>query len=197
MILVLAVVLGVSISLARHQRDAPARIASIPLRSAWLALLALALQWPLLRAPAGPTQNLVVQQALFLFSHLLLLVFVWRNRRLPGILIVGLGVVCNLLVILANGGLMPIAPETLVRINPDSTLGWWSTGTHYGYSKDIILVQARTRLWLLSDTLVLPPPFPWPTAFSLGDLAIAAGIVLLLQGPGTSPASPLAEGLSL
>ncbi len=197
MILALAVILGFSISLARHRGRAPGHIARIQLRSAWLVLLALALQWPLLRARAGPTQDLIIQQALFLSSHLLLLVFVWRNRRLPGILLVGLGVACNLLVILVNGGLMPISPETLVRINPGSTLDWWPTGTHYGYSKDVILAKGDTRLWFLSDVLVLPPPFPWPTAFSLGDLVLAAGIVLLLQGPGTSPEAALTEARTL
>lgn len=193
MILALAVVLGVVASLARHRSRAPAQIARIELRWAWLALLALGLQWPLLRAPGGPTKDLLVQQVLFLLSHLLLLAFVWRNRRLPGFLVVGLGVTCNLLVILANGGFMPITPETLTRINPGSTPAGWSIGMHYGYSKDVILMQEGTRLWLLSDVLVLPPPFPWPTAFSLGDLLIALGIVLLLQGPGTAPALPLAE----
>jgi hypothetical protein len=197
MILALAVVLGVGASLARHRRRAPAQIARISLRSAWLVLLALALQWPLLRARASPIQDLAVQQALFLLSHLLLLAFVWRNRRLPAIVLVGLGVVCNLLVILANGGLMPITPETLVRINPGTTLEGWSLGSHYGYSKDIILARGVTRLWFLSDVLVLPPPFPWPTAFSLGDLVIAAGIILLLQEPGSSSALPLAKAQML
>ena len=119
-------------------------------------------------------QRIGVQQALFLLSHLLLLGFVWRNRRLPGIQIVGLGVMCNLLVIAANGGLMPITPETLVQINPGSTLAQWPVGAHYGHSKDIILLRAEIRLWALSDILVIPPPFPRPTAFSLGDLLIAS-----------------------
>jgi hypothetical protein len=193
MILALAVVFGIGASLVRHRGRAPAQIARISLRSAWLALLALALQWPLLRAGAGSIQDVAVQQALFLLSHLLLLAFVWRNWRLPGVVVVGLGVACNLLVILANGGLMPITPETLVRINPGTTLEGWSLGSHYGYSKDVILAQGATRLWFLSDALVLPPPFPWPTAFSLGDLVIAAGIVLLLQGPGRLAALPLAK----
>lgn len=184
MILALAVVLGVGASLARHQGRFPAQIARIQLRSAWLLLVAVALQWPLLRARAGPTDDLVVQQALFLLSHLLLLLFVWRNRRLPAVLVLGLGIACNLLVILANGGLMPVSPETLVQINPVSSVQGWPTGIHYGYSKNIILAQGETRLWFLSDVLVLPPPFPWPTAFSLGDLFLAVGIVLLLQGPG-------------
>lgn len=189
MILVLAVVLGLFASLVRHRSRVFSQVARIQLEWAWLALLALALQWPLLRAPAGPASDLGIQQTLFLLAHLLLLAFVWRNRRLPGILVVGLGVVCNLLVILVNGGFMPITPETLVRINPVSTLDQWPVGTHYAYSKDIILEQGGSRLWVLADILTVPSPFPWPTAFSLGDLFIAAGIVLLLQGPGLLPGS--------
>ncbi len=185
MILALAVVVGLAASLVHHRGRAFRRIAAIPLRSTWLVLLAFALQWPLLGAPAGPVQRIGVQQALFLLSHVLLLGFVWRNRRLRGIQILGLGVVCNLLVIAANGGLMPITPETLVQINPGSTLAQWPIGAHYGHSKDIILPREEVRLWVLSDVLVIPPPFPRPTAFSLGDLLIAIGIIVLLQDPGT------------
>jgi hypothetical protein len=191
MILALAVILGLAVSLARNRGQTFSLLADIRLRSAWLVIPALAMQYPLLRTPYGPTQQMGVQQALFLLSHLLLLVFVWRNRRLAGIQIVGLGILCNLLVILANGGFMPIAPETLVRINPATTLGinpgtsfgLWQPGFHYGFSKDVILLRGATNLWALSDILVIPRPFPWPTAFSLGDLLIAAGIVVLLQGP--------------
>ncbi|MFC2031507.1 DUF5317 domain-containing protein [Chloroflexota bacterium] len=182
MILATAVVLGLVASVARHGRDAFRRVARIPLHSAWLALVAVALQIPLLRAPPGPTQDLGLQRALYLASFLLLLAFVWRNRRIPGILIVGIGVICNLLVILFNGGFMPITPETLVEINPGSTVEQWPIGTHYGYSKDVIELQHATKFWALSDTLVVPPPFPRPTAFSVGDLVIAAGIVVLMQG---------------
>ena len=192
MILALAVVVGLAASLVRHGGRAFRRIATIPLRSAWLALLAFALQWPLLQAPGGPVQRIGVQQALFLLSHLLLLGFVWRNRRLPGIQIVGLGVMGNLLVIAANGGFMPITPETLVQINPGSTLAQWPVGAHYGHSKDIILLWTEIRLGALSDILVIPPPFPRPTAFSVGDLLIASGIVVLLQGSGI--AKPDAAG---
>lgn len=185
MILALAVALGLIASLMRHRGRAFRQIAAIPLRSAWLAVLAVFLQWPLLRAPGGPVQHIRTQQVLFLLSYVLLSLFVWRNRRLVGIQIVGLGVICNLLVILANGGLMPVAPETLTKLNPGTTSGQWLPGTHYGYSKDIILLPSETRLGVLSDILVLPRPFPWPTAFSVGDLLIAIGIIVLLQGPIT------------
>jgi len=183
MILALAVVVGLALSWVRHRSRAARQIAAIPLRWAWLALLAALLQIPLLRAPFAPSQQVAIQQFLFLLSHCLLLVFVWQNRRLLAIQIFGVGVVCNLLDILFNGGFMPITPETLVRINAGSTLEQWTIGYHYAGSKDVILLREEVRLWPLSDMLVLPPPFPWPTAFSLGDLLIALGIVVLLQGP--------------
>ena len=82
---------------------------------------------------------------------------------------------------------MPITPETLVKINPGSTVEYWPEGIHYGYSKDVILAEEDTRLGVLSDRLVVPPPFPRPTAFSIGDLLIAAGIVVLLQGEPEKP----------
>jgi hypothetical protein len=160
-----------------------------------LVLLAVLLQWPLLRAPTVPLSSLRWQQALFLGSHLLLLAFVWRNRRSVGVLVFGLGVACNLVAISANRGLMPITPQTLATINPGTTPDQWPLGLHYGGSKDIILAQSSTALWPLSDVLVLPPPFPWPTAFSAGDLLIAAGIVWVLQGgpsQATSDAVPVA-----
>jgi hypothetical protein len=182
MILALAVAVGLVLGLARYRGQAFSRIAARPLRSIRLALLAVALQLPLLRAPAGSVQSVRVQQALFLLSHLVLLAFVWRNWRLTGVQILGLGVMCNLLVIAVNGGFMAITPQTLTQINPGSLLSQWSVGFHYGYSKDIILLREQTRLEMLSDRWVIPPPFPWPTAFSLGDVLIAIGIVVLLQG---------------
>ncbi len=182
MILALAVALGLVLSLVRFRSRTVSRIASTPLRAAWLALIAVVLQLPLLKSSGGSVQRLGLQQMLFLVSHVLLLVFVWLNRRLVSILIVGLGVLSNLVVILVNGGWMPITPETLSQINPGSTPARWTIGAHYGGSKDVIRLREETRLWELSDRLVLPPPFPWPTAFSAGDLLIAAGIIVLLQG---------------
>lgn len=187
MILTLAVVLGLGLCLVRHGPGVLSRITGLPLRAAWLAPVALALQIPLLRAPFCPVAEVTLPQVLFLLSHLLLLAFVCRNRRITGVRLVGVGVLCNLLVILANGGFMPITPETLVRINPGASLEQCTIGYHYGFSKDVILVQENTRLWFLSDALVLPAPFPWPTAFSLGDLILGAGIVWLLQGSRAGP----------
>jgi hypothetical protein len=138
------------------------------------------MQIPLLRAAAAPAGDLVFQQVLFILSHGVLLIFVWLNRHITGILVIGFGVVLNLAVILLNGGFMPISPETLVRINPGTISTDWILGAHYAYSKDVILARSETNLWWLSDILVLPIPIPVRAAFSPGDLIIAAGIIRLL-----------------
>lgn len=187
MILVVAIALGCVLSLARRGRRAFGEIADLPLRAPWLALLAVALQLPLLRSPGGPTEHLLVPRALFVVSNVLLLGFIWQNRRQIGILILGAGILCNFLAMVANGGLMPITPETLIQINPGTEQEQWSLDTHYGSSKDVIQLQEETRLWVLSDILVLPPPCPWPTAFSLGDLLIAVGVLVFLQGGISQP----------
>jgi len=92
-----------------------------------------------------------------------------------------MSVMLNLLVIAANGGFMPISPDTLTRLNPGASPDPWETSTHRHHSKGIVLMKAETCFWVLSDILVLPPPFPLPTAFSIGDVFIAGGAFLLLQ----------------
>jgi hypothetical protein len=189
MILALAVVVGLIISVVRYRGQAASQIAGISLRWGWLAIAALALQVPLLRAPSGTVEQVLAEKYLFLLSHLLLLAFVWRNRRIEAIQVVGIGILWNLAAIAANGGLMPISPATLARINPGTTPDQWMISQHYAYSKNVILYRESANLWLLSDVIVLPAPFPWPVAFSLGDLFIAVGVMVLLQDPPTQRAA--------
>jgi len=101
-----------------------------------------------------------------------LLFFVWSNRRLPGFWLLGVGLLLNLAVIVANGGLMPISPETLaiVRGVPVSAV---KEGTFV--TKDVVLAVADTRLEWLSDRFPITNPSPIHFAFSLGDVFIAMG----------------------
>ena len=182
MVLAYAVAIGLMIAWIRFRRETKRRLTAIPIKALWLLILAIALQIPFLRLPPGPVQEKPVQQGLFMTSFLLLLVFVWQNRSLFGVLIVGFGVLANLVVILLNGGAMPIAPETLIKINPGTTLEQWVPGHHYDHSKDIIRESEDTRLKFLSDRIAMTIPLPVRVAFSVGDLFIAFGIILILQG---------------
>ena len=118
--------------------------------------------------------------AVLVISQLVLLGFVWFNRDLIGIRILGLGLLLNLLVILLNGGLMPLAPETAQALFPELPPDAWIIGSRPGSSKNILLLTEDTRLAWLSDTILLPEWFPWTRALSPGDVLIALGVFWLL-----------------
>ena len=184
MILLLAVLGGALAGWARawaggrHYR--PASLSYTWLVAAAVLPQGLAFYFPLTRdiIPDGVVRFLLIG------SQAGLLVFVWLNRRQPGFWILGMGLALNLLVISANGGLMPISPETVAQLIPDHPPDAWQTGVRLGWSKDVILPSAGTNLWWLSDRFLLPAWFPQRVAFSIGDVLIALGAFWLLWAQG-------------
>ena len=99
----------------------------------------------------------------------------------------GLGLLLNALVIVLNGGFMPVSPATAQRLVPELPSSTWKTGNRFGYSKDILLAPENTRLELLADRFTTPPWLPQRAAYSVGDVLIATGAFWLLWRGG-SPA---------
>jgi len=110
------------------------------------------------------------------------LAFVWLNRRIPGMPVVLVGLVLNLLVITANGGWMPVSPETASQIPGVAQPGEAEPGIRVG-DKDILLQREDTRLEWLADRYLLPDWLGYRAAFSLGDVFVAAGAFWLFASP--------------
>ncbi len=178
MILLLALVL--SIVLAYLLGGRLSRLAALPVRGTGLALAALGIQVTLIYVIFPDQLQGLVRVVLLAFSYLLLALFVWWNRRLPGMWILGAGLAANWLVILVNGGYMPVTYEALVAAGKGHLVSSADIGTFVYGSKDILLPLEATRLWFLSDIFVIPPPFPIPSVFSVGDALIAVGLLVFI-----------------
>jgi hypothetical protein len=174
-ILLLAILAGLVAGLGRAGWQG--RSLNLPsLRFLWLVPLAylpqhLAFQLPWIRPEV--THDLAA--AALVVSQLGLLAFTWLNRRHPGFWLLGLGLALNLLVISLNGGLMPISPETVLRLAPQAPPGSWLIGERLGSTKDIVLPMSEMQLWWLSDRFLLLGWYSYHVAFSFGDILIASG----------------------
>jgi Family of unknown function (DUF5317) len=101
------------------------------------------------------------------------LAFTFANVSLPGMVLIAIGVLCNLTVLLLNGG-MPVTQGALERA--DLVTAGRATerpdATH-------VLVDDDTRLSKLGDVLAV---HSFRRVVSVGDIAQYAGLFLLIQG---------------
>jgi hypothetical protein len=149
----------------------------------WLVPIAFLPQWLAFNLPVTrrlTTENAAI--AALVSSQALLLVFAWYNRRQPGFWALGTGLALNLTVIALNGGLMPVSPEVVAELLPDAPTDAWQGGERVGWNT--VLPVADTRLWWLSDFLLLPAWFPFRKALSIGDILIAVGAFWYLWALG-------------
>ena len=154
------------------------------LRVSWLAFLAFLPQFILLYLPYFRIRvSDQVSAACLLASLLIFLGFAWVNRGLPGMSILLIGLALNLTVMAANGGFMPISPQTASQLVPDGALLDFQSGDRFGV-KDIYLPPLETRFEWLADRFLTPAWFSYRAAFSLGDVFIAIGAFGLLAWTG-------------
>jgi hypothetical protein len=113
----------------------------------------------------------------------------WRNHRAPGMAVLGVGLVLNLVVIAANGG-MPVFPTAVAAVSTAARAGAIP-------SADFIHVVAgsETKLPWLADVIPLMGPAWLRLVASPGDLLLYAGIVAFLGGGGKMrrPAGSIGE----
>jgi hypothetical protein len=180
LVLVYAIIFLIFLALLLR-RDLSA-IGRIPYRGGWKLAGMVAglfvLQATLIVYVPGQTR---LQMAVLILSQGGLAFLVLLNHYVPGAKLFALGIILNTTVMLANGGWMPATPETHRFVHPDQAVEQQARPPN---SKGIILPQAETRLWILSD--IIRVTLPWRrTAVSVGDLLLVFGAAQFIFQPAS------------
>jgi len=185
MLLIWPGIIGLIIGFLRGGRIA--QLGRLPFKITWLVPVSLLIQ--LLIFPLFAAQPIIAwgTQYFHIGSYLLLVVFVLINWRIIPLISAGVGMMANLIVIVANGGYMPISVTALTRTGAEAIIPLLQ---QYGYFGNVMLMSDKTSLNFLGDILSLPAFIPFSVPFSIGDVIISLGIGwLIVQGMGVKAKS--------
>ena len=147
------------------------RLADIELKALWAVGIALGLQ--ILIISIIPDRFEGTHVPIHFLSYAFAAVFVWANHRIPGMVVIAVGALSNLIAISANGGVMPATPQALRAAGLETTTGGFANST----------AVANPKLQFLGDIFAIPDSWPIiDNVFSIGDILIAIGIVILILG---------------
>jgi uncharacterized protein DUF5317 len=140
------------------------RYAEVRLRHGWIVVAALVAQILIIEVVAESQRG--VLSAVHVATYAAAGVWVWLNRRVPGLWIVAVGAASNGVTIALNGGTLPASARALegagLNLDPDSFV---NSG-----------VLADARLPWLGDIFWIPEGWPLANVFSIGDALIVGGI---------------------
>jgi Family of unknown function (DUF5317) len=145
------------------------RLGDLRLRAPGLAVAAIALQFLIVTVAPGGLAGL--HEAIHIASYALLGAFGWVNRRVVGVPIVLAGGALNALAILANGGVMPTDPDVAHALAGDAAAGEFANSS----------ADADARLAFLGDVFATPDSLPLQNVFSVGDVVIVLGLLVLVH----------------
>lgn len=146
-------------------------LGEIRLRGIGILVGALAVQILVIEVLPADTPA-VVSEGLHLVSYGVAGVFVVLNRRLPGLWLIALGGLLNLVVIAANGGVMPASPGALAAAGMPLTREAFTNSA----------MVADPVLLALGDVFAIPRGWPFANVFSVGDVLLCAGGAVSLHG---------------
>jgi uncharacterized protein DUF5317 len=163
-----AIVLGLVFALLTGGRLE--NLARLRFRWPWLLVAAVVIREAVLLTPLG---RLEAARYVYVLALAAILVWtVWHWRRVRGVWLVSAGIALNMVVILANGARMPVAPDLAGSLLRHGTVGQYT------------VMGDATRLNLLGDWIAL---YPVPEAYSPGDVLIAIGLAIVVFSAARNP----------
>jgi DHA3 family macrolide efflux protein-like MFS transporter len=158
------------------------RLADLRFRHTWVLLGAFLLQFLLFKVFAG--QHHAAQPALYLLSYGMGGAFLWLNRRVPGLWLIGVGALLNGTAIAVNGGIMPGAASAFAAAH--------LTAAPSDFVNSRALIDPR--LLFLGDVFAVPRWLGIHNVFSVGDLCIVLGAFIGIHRAAESRLLPSGSG---
>jgi hypothetical protein len=150
----------------------------IKLRKTWLAVVAFVLQTVtrllgVCGVESAVKYSFIIQTLVFI---LLFLCF-WFNREYLGLCFVGLGASMNALVMLINGGRMPVSLEAMQKAGVKEVTEMILSGADNKH----VVISSTTKLKFLADVIYLPGFIgKGMGVVSIGDLVVALGLFIFI-----------------
>jgi len=145
-------------------------LGDIELRWAWTIMVAIGLQ--VLIISVFPDRFDALHEPVHVLSYAFAGAFLVANIRLPGVPLIAAGALCNLVAIVANGGVMPASPAAQQAAGLVQKEGFVNSG-----------VVEDPKLLFLGDIFAIPDSVPLlDNVFSIGDVLIALGAFLFVHG---------------
>ena len=150
--------------------------------AAWLVIAAMVLfaQQLAVRGIGTSGDDALLRRGIFFVTTVCLVAMALRFRRFAGAWLVALGIAMNLPPILAHGGLMPVAYDTVEASGLVADLDESHIGQQISGSKDIILNQDEIRFPELADQFIVSIPGYGPNIYSVGDFVLFAGVAVAI-----------------
>ncbi len=150
-------------------------VAHLNIRWPWLVVAALVVREAAVLSPLSGVEG--VQYAYVAALAALVAWTAWHGSRLRGAWIVAIGAAMKLLVVIANGARMPVAPALAGRLVDRGHIGQYA------------VMGSGTNLGWLGDWIGVPGPLGG--AYSPGDVVVAVGIAAVAffatrQGPAAA-----------
>ncbi|WP_045518289.1 DUF5317 domain-containing protein [Neobacillus niacini] len=114
--------------------------------------------------------------SIYIVVYIIGLLFLFLNRRNPGFVLIFIGVFLNFLVMVLNGGRMPVSVEAAAVLDP----GYIEALKETLYAKHSALTSS-THLGFLGDVIPISDPYPRTQIISIGDIIMNIGIFFFIQ----------------
>jgi len=177
MFILYAVPIGLALGFLLGGR--PAGLATLQFRFGWVMVAGLLVQVVLFSTAVSDMVG-ELGPPIYIVSTAVVIASVLANLRITGMALVALGAISNLVAIVLNGGYMPADAGAM------AALGKTAPTT---YSNSAIV--ADPVLKPLTDIFALPTWVPFSNVFSIGDVLITAGVVVVIVAAMRRPGAEL------